>query len=124
MLPYASLAEAEAALGRALTFAETLWFRYSAEMSDAALYFHNTVFLFIIFTLIPLPLALFELRFPSLLTPYKIQPKVHLSPAKYFECYWNVIKIFFLVVCPLQLLSYPTVKVRARVEKSDFWEFF
>ncbi|ONK71864.1 uncharacterized protein A4U43_C04F13170 [Asparagus officinalis] len=104
---------------------KTLWFRYSATMPDSILYYHNTLFLFIIFTLVPLPLSLIELCFPSFLSKYKIQPKVWLTPAKFLECYKNVMKVFFLVVCPLQLMSYPTVKligIRAGLPLPSLWE--
>ena len=62
MIPYATAAEAEAALGRAMTWAEAAWFRYSAATPDYCLYCHNVVILLVVYTLAPLPLALLELR--------------------------------------------------------------
>ncbi|KAG6504537.1 hypothetical protein ZIOFF_036871 [Zingiber officinale] len=57
--------EAEVALGRSLTFAEDIWFRYTAWMPDYLLFYHNIIFLFVIFSLAPLSLALIELGFPA-----------------------------------------------------------
>lgn len=111
MLPYGSIKEAEAALGRSLTFAETLWFDYSGTMSDYLLYCHNTLFAIVVFTIAPLPLVLMELpRFPGILR-YKIQPRVGLSLSEMFRCYKAVVWKFFVVVGPLQLVSYPSIKV-------------
>ncbi|XP_078445581.1 very-long-chain aldehyde decarbonylase GL1-10-like isoform X2 [Wolffia australiana] len=111
MLPYTSQAAAEAALGRALTAAESLWFRYSANVPDWLLYCHNILFLFLVFTLVPLPLAMIELKFPHFLLRYKIQPKSHLPIADFRRCYVEVLKVFFLAVGPLQLLSFPMIKL-------------
>nr|XP_010918621.1 very-long-chain aldehyde decarbonylase GL1-10 [Elaeis guineensis] len=110
MLPYETIAAAEAAMGRNLTASEALWFRYSARMPDYLLYCHNILFLFVIFTLAPLPLALLEVRLPSFLVPYKLQPKVHLPTSSFFQCYKDVMRVFLLVVGPLQLFSYPSIK--------------
>lgn len=110
-MPYETIAAAEAALGRNLTVAEALWFRYSAQMPDNFLYYHNYIFLLIIFTLVPLPLVFLELRLPSAVVPYKLQPKVQLPPASFFKCYKDVMRVFLLVVGPMQLFSYPSIKV-------------
>uniref|UniRef100_A0A0E0MAC2 aldehyde oxygenase (deformylating) n=1 Tax=Oryza punctata TaxID=4537 RepID=A0A0E0MAC2_ORYPU len=111
MLPYATAAEAEAALGRGMTAAESLWFRYSAGIPDYVLFWHNILFLFVVFTLAPLPVALLELRAPAAVGPFKLQPKVRLSREEFFRCYRDVMRLFFLVIGPLQLVSYPTVKM-------------
>ncbi|KAG8092434.1 hypothetical protein GUJ93_ZPchr0012g21250 [Zizania palustris] len=111
MLPYATAAEAEAALGRAMTPAEALWFSYSAAMPDYFLFWHNILFLLVVFTLAPLPVALLELRTPAAVAPYKLQPQVRLSPSEFFRCYKEVMRIFFVVIGPLQLVSYPIVKM-------------
>ena len=111
MLPYASIPEAVAALGRNLTFAETLWFNYSAAKSDYFLYCHNILFLFLVFSLVPLPLVFLELKRFSFVASHKIQPKVRLSLAETFKCYKDVMRMFFLVVGPLQLISYPSIQV-------------
>lgn len=112
MLPYESLSEAEAALGRNLTAAETLWFDYSARKSDYFLYCHNILFLFLIFSLVPLPFVFMEIKRLSPFDSHKIQPKVRLSLDEMLKCYKDVMRMFFLVVGPLQLISYPSVKVR------------
>ncbi|KAI9112517.1 hypothetical protein K1719_016440 [Acacia pycnantha] len=111
MLPYHSLPEAQAALGRNLTFAETLWFNYSATKSDYFLYCHNILFIFLIFSVVPLPMIFLEVKRFGGLDKYKIQPKVRLSFLEMFRCYKEVMRLFFLVVGPLQLVSYPTVKM-------------
>ncbi|KAK1325464.1 Methylsterol monooxygenase 1-1 [Acorus calamus] len=125
MLPYETLTEAEAALGRALTGPETLWFRYSARIPDSILYYHNVFFLLVIFTLVPLPLALIELRRPKLLDKYKIQPKVHVTTSEVLKCYKDVMFTFFCVVGPLQLSSYPIIQyigIRTGLPLPSRWE--
>ncbi|KAJ4765709.1 Methylsterol monooxygenase 1-2 [Rhynchospora pubera] len=76
MIPYATIAEAEAAIGRSLTTAEMIWYNYTATMPDQLVYHHNILFVFVVFTLVPLPIALIELWFPRTVAPYKIQPKL------------------------------------------------
>jgi plant 4,4-dimethylsterol C-4alpha-methyl-monooxygenase len=120
MISYATIAEAEAALGRSLSTAETFWFNYSATMPDYLLYYHNLLFLFVVFTLVPLPIALIELWFPRAVAPYKIQPKVNLAPVSFIKCYMNVFRVFVFVIGPLQLSSYPTIKVRRSYICSKF----
>ncbi|KAF7810174.1 methylsterol monooxygenase 1-1-like [Senna tora] len=125
MLPYHSLPEAQATLGRNLSFAETLWFHYSATKSDYFLFCHNILFLFLIFSLFPLPLVLLETKRLPGLDKYKIQPKVRLSFHEMFKCYKDVMRMFFLVVGPLQLVSYPAVKmvgIRTGLPLPSGWE--
>ncbi|CAJ1943490.1 unnamed protein product [Sphenostylis stenocarpa] len=125
MLPYASISAAEAALGRNLTFAETVWFNYSATKSNYFLYCHNILFLFVIFSIVPLPLVFLELKRLSFLNSYKIQPKVHLSLNEMLRCYKDVLVMFFLVVGPLQLASYPTIQmigIRMGLPLPSGWE--
>ncbi|XP_028231872.1 methylsterol monooxygenase 1-1-like [Glycine soja] len=112
MLPYASIPEAAAALGRNLTFAETLWFNYSAAKSNYFLYCHNILFLFLflVFSLVPLPLVFLEFKRFSFVSSHKIQPKVHLSLTETFKCYKDIMHMFFLVVGPFQLISYPSIQ--------------
>ncbi|XP_057524809.1 methylsterol monooxygenase 1-1-like [Amaranthus tricolor] len=125
MLPYTTLMEAESALNRTLTFAETLWFNYSANKSDYFLYCHNIIFLFVIFSLIPIPLVVVELLRAANVERYKIQPKVRLSFSEMVSCYKTVMKMFFFVVGPLQLVSYPSVKligIRTGLPLPSGWE--
>ncbi|KAJ0105515.1 hypothetical protein Patl1_18627 [Pistacia atlantica] len=133
MLPYATLEEAATALGRNLTFAETLWFNYSAQKSDYFLYCHNILFLFVIFSVVPLPMLVIELLGSSSFDKYKIQPKVRLSFPEMFGCYKDVMRMFFLVVGPLQLVSYPSIKlcgfmqligIRTGLPLPSAWEIF
>ncbi|KAL0331381.1 UNVERIFIED_CONTAM: Methylsterol monooxygenase 1-2, partial [Sesamum angustifolium] len=125
MLPYATVQEAEEALGRSLTAAETLWFNYSATKSDYFLYCHNIVFLFLIFSLFPFYYLFLEYFFKGSVGPYKIQPKVKMSFSDTLCCYKSVMRMFFLVVGPLQLVSYPSVKmigVRTSLPLPSLWE--
>ncbi|KAI7994561.1 Methylsterol monooxygenase 1-1 [Camellia lanceoleosa] len=111
MLPYKTIGDASAAIGRPLTAAETLWFNYSATKSDYFLYCHNILFLFLVFTLFPLSYILLELFFNKKTHKFKIQPKVNLSFSQTLRCYFDVMRMFFLVVGPLQLLSFPSIKM-------------
>lgn len=111
MLPFKTIQEAESAIGRSLTTAETIWFNYSANKSDYYLYCHNILFLFLIFSCVPLYYLFLEFFFRNSIQSYKIQPKVNLSLSDVFRCYKVVMRMFILVVGPLQLVSYPSVKV-------------
>lgn len=103
--------DAELALGRSLTLAERLWFRYSAPIPDFLLYCHNILFLFLIFSVAPLPLAFIELKNSKSVAKYKLQPKVRLPLDAVVKCYMDVMRMFVFVVGPLQLCSYPIVMV-------------
>lgn len=92
--------------------AETLWFNYSAQKSDYYLYCHNILFLFLIFTFVPLPLVFVETMRSLGFLKYKIQPKVKTSLSEMFRCYKDVMRMFVLLVGPLQLSSYPSIKVK------------
>lgn len=125
MLPYTTVEEAEAALGRALTAAETIWLNYSATKSDYFLYCHNIFFLFSIFSCVPLYFIFLELFFKNKIQPFKLQPKVNLSMSDHFQCYKSVMRMFILVVGPLQLVSYPSVQfigIRTSLPLPSFWE--
>nr|APF46995.1 4alpha-methyl oxidase 1 [Tripterygium wilfordii] len=125
MLPYATIDDAAAALGRNLTFAETLWFNYSAQKSDYFLYCHNILFLFLVFSIAPLPLVVVELMRSLGFQKYKIQPKVRLTLSEMFRCYKDVMIVFFLAVGPLQLVSYPSIEmigIRTGLPLPSGWE--
>lgn len=125
MLPYHTLQEAEAAVGRTLTFAETIWFNYTHDKSDYFLFCHNILFLFLIFSLVPLPLVFLELKRSRDIDKYKIQPKVRLSPRDMFNCYKDVMRMFILIVGPLQLVSFPSIKmigIRTSLPLPSGWE--
>ena len=142
MLGWASVAEAAAWMGRPLTAAEVTWFRVTAGVSDAHLYYLNIVFLFLIFNLAPLPTLLLDLLSnPHSLPPtkshapvddhhdasmlmafarrFKIQPSVRVPPSSIFNCYKTVMLTFFCVVLPLQIFSYPLVKVRRKNSRNS-----
>jgi 4,4-dimethyl-9beta,19-cyclopropylsterol-4alpha-methyl oxidase len=108
MLPYQTLEEAAAAVGRNLTYAETLWFNYSADKSDYFLYCHNTILLFFIYSVVPLPMVFLEL---ARVDRYKIQPKARMSVPEIFRSYRDTMLVFFLIEGPLQLMSFSSVKV-------------
>ncbi|KAL5552235.1 hypothetical protein UlMin_002411 [Ulmus minor] len=125
MLPYHSLADAATALGRNLTAAETFWFNYSATKSDYFLYCHNILFLFLVYSLVPLPFVFIELLRCEGVDKYKIQPKVRLSFSEMLACYRDCMWMFLVVVGPLQLVSYPSVKfigVRTGLPLPSGWE--
>ncbi|XP_075641498.1 methylsterol monooxygenase 1-1-like [Castanea sativa] len=128
MLPYKTIQEASAVLGRNLSTAETIWFNYSANKSDYFLYCHNIVFLFVVFSLIPLPLVFIELARLAGFDRYKIQPKVRLSWPEMFRCYKDVVCNNFLpIIVPLQLASYPSIKmigIRTGLPLPSGWEMF
>ncbi|KAG6577591.1 Methylsterol monooxygenase 1-2 [Cucurbita argyrosperma subsp. argyrosperma] len=125
MLPFHSLSAAQLALGRNLTFFETLWFNYSHDKSDYFLFCHNILFLFLIFSFIPLPLIFLEILHASGIHKYKIQPKVRLPFSEIFRCYKDVMRMFFLVVGPLQLVSFPSIQmigIRTGLPLPSGWE--
>ncbi|TYG58431.1 hypothetical protein ES288_D08G222200v1 [Gossypium darwinii] len=125
MLPFNTIEEATTFLGRNLTVAETLWFNYSAQKSDFYLYCHNILFLFLIFTFVPLPLVFFETMRSLGFLKYKIQPKVKTSLSEMFRCYKDVMRMFVLLVGPLQLSSYPSIKmvgIRTGLPLPSMWE--
>lgn len=125
MLSYHTLQEAEATVGRTLTFAETIWFNYTHDKSDYFLFCHNILFLFLIFSLVPLPLVFMELKRSRDVDKYKIQPKVRLSPRDMFNCYKDVMRMFIFIVGPLQLVSYPSIKmigIRTSLPLPSGWE--
>ncbi|CAM0150359.1 unnamed protein product [Urochloa decumbens] len=66
MITYATVEEAERALGRAMTWVEAAWFRHSGSTPDYCLYFESLVILIAAYSLTALPLALFELCMPAL----------------------------------------------------------
>lgn len=111
MMEYGSVGAAEAALGRNLTAWELKWYDYTAHVSDYKLYCFNIVFLFIIFNLAPLPSVVLDLLKVKSLEKYRLQPGVHNSREAIWQCYKQVTILFFTVVGPLQLSSYPVVKV-------------
>lgn len=112
MLPYSSLQEAETAIGRPLTIAETLWFKYSANKSDYVLYCHNIPLIFFLTTFLPLVYVVIEFLFPDYAASYKIQPKIRVSLYENFKMYLGVMRTFILLVVPILLASHPSIQVR------------
>ncbi|XP_077235528.1 methylsterol monooxygenase 1-1-like isoform X2 [Tasmannia lanceolata] len=127
MLPFQSVQEAEVALGRSLTWADRVWFRYSANTDDFYLYCHNMFFLLFFFSIVPLPLVFMELKRSKTLNKYKLQPKVRIPSNDVLKCYKDVMSLFIFVVGPLQLASYPTFKwigIRTGLPLPSGWEIF
>ncbi|KQK17305.1 methylsterol monooxygenase 1-1 [Brachypodium distachyon] len=109
MLPYATAAEAEAALGRVMTRAESAWFRYSAAVPDHLLFCHTVAILLLVYTLAALPLSLLEL---TTSTPtYKLQPRTRPTPSILIRSYLHSARALLLSGGVLSLFSYPTVKL-------------
>uniref|UniRef100_A0ACD5X405 Uncharacterized protein n=1 Tax=Avena sativa TaxID=4498 RepID=A0ACD5X405_AVESA len=111
MLSYATTAEAEAALGRALTWAEAAWLRYSASMPDSYLHLHGAAITLAVYTLAPLPLALLDLRAPEAASPYKLQPRAKHSPVAFLRCYVYSVRVSLLLLLPYMLVSYADTKI-------------
>ena len=112
MSQYGSLEEAELALARNLTLPEKLWYSYSAEKSDYILYNHNWLFLFFVFSLVPLPCVLLELFWFNNMDKFKLQPRIKRSFSELFKCYKDVaVNKFVLVAGPLTAVSFPAFKV-------------
>ncbi|KAK4476524.1 hypothetical protein RD792_015680, partial [Penstemon davidsonii] len=127
MLPYQTLQEAEFSLGRNLTFAETLWFKYSASKSDYFLYCHNTIFLFVFYTILPLPFVFIELLRSKNIDRFKIQPKIKNSFSDMMDCYKKVLVTFVCAVGPLQIFSFPVIQmigIRTSLPLPSGWEIF
>ncbi|KAL0733831.1 hypothetical protein Bca4012_010041 [Brassica carinata] len=67
----------------------------------------------------PSPLLFVELARSAWFDRYKIQPKVKNSFSDMFRCYRDVMKMFFLFVGPLQLVSYLSIRERKLVFVAD-----
>ncbi|XP_051132763.1 methylsterol monooxygenase 1-1-like [Andrographis paniculata] len=111
MLPFETIQEAKLFLGRNLTYGEILWFEYSARKFDYFLYCHNTIFLFVFYSLLPLPYMALELARSTKIDRFKIQPKVSNTLNEMVKCYKKVMFTFVFAVVPLQIFSYPLVKM-------------
>jgi 4,4-dimethyl-9beta,19-cyclopropylsterol-4alpha-methyl oxidase len=95
-----------------MTWSEAAWFWYSATTPDFCLYCHSVVFVLLVYTLALLPLALLELRAPAkLTTPYKLQPRVRLSPVAFLRCFKDTLSTIVLSTTPLPFISYPVFRV-------------
>ncbi|XP_054780444.1 methylsterol monooxygenase 1-1-like [Prosopis cineraria] len=126
MLPYVTMEEAEEAMGRGLSYAERVWFRYSANKSDFVLHCHNIVFLCFFYSAASLPYVFIELCNNKSIVKCKVQPRVRNTFWQMFKCYKNVMHTFILAVGPLQILSFPTVKllgIRTDLSLPSGWEF-
>ncbi|ANM66182.1 Methylsterol monooxygenase 1-3 [Arabidopsis thaliana] len=109
MIPYPTVEDASVALGRNLTWFETVWFDYSATKSNFHVYCHTILVLFLVFSLAPFPLVIVE--WTGWFDQFKIQKKVKYSLSDMFQCYKEVMKLFLLVVGTLQIVSYPSIQM-------------
>ncbi|KAJ6879202.1 methylsterol monooxygenase 1-1-like [Populus alba x Populus x berolinensis] len=130
MLPYQNLHQAEAALGRELTIAEKLWLNYSANKPDHLLHYHNILFLILFYSIAPLPYMFIELSRSKRIEKHKIQSKIKNSFQDMLKCYKDVMQTFIVVVGPLQVSSYPFIKligIRTSLSLPSggemFWQF-
>ncbi|MCO5575758.1 hypothetical protein L7F22_029562 [Adiantum nelumboides] len=126
-LPYTTLLEAQAAMGgRSLTASETLWFRYTASVPDASLFFLNIIFAFLVFHVFSIPSLLLDLlarsAFPSLLR-FKLHPNSFLDAASLLRCYSGV--MLTCVGSPLMCLSnnvFKFIGIRTSLPLPSIWE--
>ncbi|RLM61266.1 hypothetical protein C2845_PM14G05090 [Panicum miliaceum] len=98
-------------------------------MPDYWLLWHNTLILFLVLTLAPLPFVLVERLAPAFAARYKLQPRARLSRAAVGRYFRDTIAVFTLVIGPYQLLSYPVVKAEkhdellTRIIKCALWVY-
>ncbi|KAJ7524036.1 hypothetical protein O6H91_18G074100 [Diphasiastrum complanatum] len=111
MMQFRILEDAQAAVGRPLSPLETIWLNHTSNVTDFQLYCYNIVFLFIVFTLIPLPSVMLDVLRVRAFDKYKLQPGVHTPGSIAFQCYKDVMLTFIVVVGPLQISSYPVFKM-------------
>ncbi|KAF3776929.1 putative methylsterol monooxygenase [Nymphaea thermarum] len=124
MLPFSSLEEAAASLGRPLTHAETLWFRYSATMPDYFIYFIIFFLFFLFMVLCSLPLALIEAMSPKLVNKFKIQPNVRIPFSRVLQCYKDVFIIQLIAITPIESTFIPFFKligIRTSLPLPSLW---
>ncbi|RDY04212.1 Methylsterol monooxygenase 1-1 [Mucuna pruriens] len=127
MLPYHTIEDAQVALGRGLTLAETQWLKYSAKEPDLFLHCHNTLFLYLFYSIAPIPFVFMELSGYEMFNKHKIQPSVKRSFWEMFNCYKHVMHTFLITVGPLQIISYPIMKwigIRTGLSLPSGWEIF
>ncbi|KAL6864844.1 hypothetical protein ACP4OV_015995 [Aristida adscensionis] len=104
-------AEAEAALGRAMTSAEAAWFRYSATMPDSWLLWHSGLFFFLLYMVVPLPVLLLEQLAPAVVLPYKLQSRVWLPLATVGRYLRDTAAVVLLVIGPYNVVTYYAAKM-------------
>ncbi|KAH7284618.1 hypothetical protein KP509_34G062700 [Ceratopteris richardii] len=111
MLLFSTLEEAATAVGRNLTTADALWFRYTAVIPDSWLFYLNAVFLFVIFNTATLPSLLLNVlgqtTFPYL-RRFKLQPSFTPLPVA-FRIYMSVMKTFIFLLVRSYRCSFPLI---------------
>lgn len=116
MLPFSSLEEAAASLGRPLTHAEILWFRCTATTPDYLIYACTFSLMFCAMVICSLPLAVIETLSPKLIRRYKIQPNVKTPFSRVLQCYKDVTLMQLIAIFPIEFAFVPFFKVIDRHE--------
>ncbi|KAG0521645.1 hypothetical protein BDA96_08G179100 [Sorghum bicolor] len=120
MMPYATAAEAEAALGRSMTWAEALWFRYSAAMPDLWLMWHIALVYLVVDALAPLPAMILQQLAPG----YALRHKPSLVST--YLCYMREsTRVSLAILGPFPLVYTLTFKlfgVRTGLPLPSVWE--
>ncbi|CAN6466560.1 unnamed protein product [Victoria cruziana] len=124
MLPFSSLEDAAASLGRPLTHAEILWFRYTATTPDYIIYACTFSLMFCVMVICSLPLAVIETTSPKLIAKYKIQPNVKIPLSRVLQCYKDVFLMQFIAIFPIEFAFVPFFKllgIRTSLPLPPFW---
>ncbi|XP_066357197.1 very-long-chain aldehyde decarbonylase GL1-10-like [Miscanthus floridulus] len=127
MMPYGTAAEAEAALGRSMTWAEALWFRYSAAMPDLWLTWHVALVYLVMYALAPLPVMILQQLAPGYALRHKLQPGVpQPSPVSAYLTYiWDSKGVTLSALGPFPLIYSAAFKlfgVRTGLPLPSVWE--
>ncbi|CAN6466563.1 unnamed protein product [Victoria cruziana] len=125
MLPFGGLEDAAASLGRPLTLAEILWFRYTANTPDHLIYTFVFFLSFCVLFLCPLPLAAVEVISPKFIYRFKLQPNVRTPFSRLLHCCKHVMTVFLVSIVPMGLVSFPFFKllgIRASLPLPSAWE--
>ncbi|CAN6372838.1 unnamed protein product [Urochloa humidicola] len=112
MMPYGTAAEAEVALGRSMTWAEAMWYRYSAGMLDFWLMWHIALVYFVMYAVLPLPLLLLQQVAPAFTLQYKLQPQVkQMSPGAILRYMRDNTRQALFIIGPFPLVYYAAFKM-------------
>ncbi|KAG0521649.1 hypothetical protein BDA96_08G179300 [Sorghum bicolor] len=127
MMPYGTAAGAEAALGRSMSWAEALWFRYSAAMPELWLTSHIALVYLVMYAVAPLPVMVLQQLAPAYALRHKLQPGVpQPSPVSVYLSYISESKGLTLsVLGPFPLIYSAAFKlfgVRTGLPLPSVWE--
>jgi len=124
---YGTAAEAEAALGRSMTWVEALWFRYSAAMPELLLMWHVALVYLVAYALVPLPGMIIQQLAPGYALRHKLQPEVpQPSPVSAYLTYiWDSKGVTLSALGPFPLIYSAAFKlfgVRTGLPLPSVWE--